>query len=250
MQVSRLLSCLVVFLTLIFGSVDAHPQRSNSLPPDSLQILDGGACGYRNINVERGVLAGKFDICQPLSDVMAYFRKIGFNFEPRFSLTVTSRRNTNYAAYTTSYGIFDAAKSKIIIFRKSERTPWGLPRSKELFASVVVHEMVHMAISAILGSDNSRLSKEWHEFIAYAVQIETLDHKTRDSLLEKFSGAEPFDNLLLVNPYIYGLTDPQVFSVRAYKTYRAYGGSRFARKLLRLEFRPPAFLDIFPLEQR
>jgi len=222
----------------------AHVQISASATGAS---LNQNQCGYSNVYFERAALANGFDYCQPLSKVMAYFKAIGFEFDPRFSLTVTSQLDVKRAH---SYGFFDATNGKIVIFRIGEKKPWDLRWSERVYSSIVIHELIHMAVLNIMGDDYLRLPKEWHEFIAYSVQIDLLDEPLRKTILNKNNDITYFQNLFHVNPYIYGLAGSDLFSVKSYKTYQRHGGPTFIRDILQFKFRPPPFIDIFPLSER
>lgn len=241
---SKVLCNLAVFLLLASGTIIAISHDLNASPKTSVLPANESHCGYEHVRIKGNPPVRGLDFCQPLSRVMAFFQSMGFEFEPRFSLITTSRLDADQAH---SYGNYDAAIERITIFRIGKKTPWNLDLSKEIYNSIAVHEMVHMAVLRILGENYSRLPKEWHEFIAYSVQIDLLDRPLRDRVLDRNEDVLAFTNLLSVNPYIYGLAGSDLFSVQAYKTYCARGGPAFVQDLLRFKFSPPPFIDIFPL---
>jgi len=202
-----------------------------------------GQCGYKSVRVIGDALVDGFDYCRPLFKVMAYFRSMGFEFEPKFSLIIASKSNSEQS---NSYGTFDAEKDNITIYPIGEKKPWNLIWNEEVYSSIVIHEMVHMAVLDILDKNYDRLPKEWHEFIAYSIQIALLKERLRDEVLSKYNNITAFDNLLNLNPILYNLAASDRFSVMAYKTYQARGGSTFIRNLLLFKFQPPNFLDLFP----
>jgi hypothetical protein len=76
-----------------------------------------------------------------------------------------------------------------------------------------------------------RLPREWHEFVAYAIQLDLMDPNVLDRVLASRADVQPFDKLLAVNEFTYGM-DPEAFAVAAYKTYRARGGAQLVQQLL------------------
>ncbi len=114
--------------------------------------------------------------------------------------------------------------------------PWG----REIAASILRHELVHAAIWQIVGHNGTRLSREWHEFVAYAVQFALMDKQLRDRIMARHADVHHVGNLNEVNEYTCGM-NPEAFAVLAHKTYRHRGGAAFLGRLLRAEIIPPPF---------
>ena len=238
--------CRLAALSLVLlVTTGAHLRNPSSLSLEALPQQYDNQCGYKYVRIDMVVLAEEIDICNPLSKVISYFDSMGFKIEPRFSLALTQKQPVNRAEV---YGYLNPKNRRILIFLRPNKNPWNLNWNKEILDSILIHEFVHMAILQTLKSEYLELPKEWHEFIAYALQIDFLYKDMRHLILYKYAHIEPFENLLGINPYSYGMTDPDIFSVRAYKTFRQQGGSNFLQKLLQLEFRPPKFFDLNTLE--
>lgn len=106
--------------------------------------------------------------------------------------------------------------------------------------------LVHIAVWQILGPEAERLPREWHEFIAYAVQLDLMDPEILKGVLARFSDVHAFDELSEVNEFTYGM-NPEVFAVAAYLTFRKRGAQNFVRRLLRAEIVPPQMVFPFPV---
>ena len=212
----------------------------------SVSVAERANCGYAGVEVAYKEQADLRAACDALTDIAAYFRRIGFRIEPRFSLTFGDPDNVQSPDRRYTYGHFDARTSRIVVYRSSSIEPWGLHWNEKLAASFLRHELVHMAVWEIIGPDPDRLPREWHEFIAYAVQLELMDRELRDELLAKVATVGPFESLSQVNEFTYAM-NPDVFAVAAYQTYREQGAEKFVRQLLRAELIPPRFSFPFPV---
>ena len=203
-------------------------------------------CGHKGITVEVMEPADLALACDALADVLTYFRSLGFDFEPRFSLTFADGKHTESANGVVAYGYADLRSSVILVRTSSYRQPWGLPWNRAMVGSFLRHELAHIAVWQILGPDARRLRHEWHEFVAYAIQLHLMDGALVSTLLANFSDARAFDDLTEVNEFVYGM-NPDRFAVMAYLTYREKGAQDFVRGLLRGEIIPPAPSFPFPV---
>lgn len=194
-------------------------------------------CGYRHVEVINATGSDIATVCQALDDVIAYFNQIGFSINPRFSLTFYDDVPDEIAKKGL-HEYFDGKSASIVILRAPRKSPWGLESPHEYSTTFIYHELTHMAIRGILGDQHPRLRPEWHEFTAYAIQIELMDATLRDRILTNYSTIEPFYRLTGVNEFVYAM-DPDAFAIASYKTFREKGGKEFIRQLLTFEFQPP-----------
>ena len=203
-------------------------------------------CGHQGVSVTYRHEADLATACDALDDTLGYFRRIGFELEPRFSLNFAEPGKQRSIEGVVSYGYVDLRSSTIVVYSSSYRQPWGLPWSREMIGSFLRHELAHIAVWQMLGRKAERLRHEWHEFIAYAIQLDLLNPELRKEALANFSDVRPFSDLLEVNEFTYGM-NPDVFAVAAYLAYRERGAERFVRALLRGEITPPPFVYPFPV---
>ena len=179
-----------------------------------------------------------------MGDIVGYFLSIGLAFEPRFSVKFVEPARKP-AEGVVAYGHVDVRSSLVVVYSSSHRQPWGMPWNRELMGSFLRHELAHMAVWQVLGRDSGRLPHEWHEFIAYAVQLHLMDPERRKALAN-FSDIMAFADLSAVNEFTHGM-NPDAFAVAAYLTYREKGAEAFVRQLLRGEVVPPPFAPPFPI---
>jgi hypothetical protein len=228
-----------------FGGLALFVLAVASLAAASVHGTEYANCGYEGVEVryrDRNELGAA---CQALADTVSYFRGIGFRVEPRFSLSF-ARRDDGASGNRSAHGHFDARTSRIVVYASSSIKPWGLDWSIELAASFLRHELVHMAVWQIVGGDRERLPREWHEFIAYAVQLDLMDRELLAAVLTKSASVEAFSDLLAVNEFTHGM-NPDAFAIASYRTYRELGAGAFVGQLLRAEVVPPRFSYPFPV---
>lgn len=203
-------------------------------------------CGHKGVSVKVTEPADLALACDALADVLAYFRSLGFDFQPKFSLTFAGGKQSKSADGVVAYGYADLRSSVILVRTTSRRQPWGLPWSRAMVGSFLRHELAHVAVWKILGPDARRLQHEWHEFVAYAIQLHLMDEALVDTLLANYPDARAFSDLFEVNEFVYGM-NPDRFAVMAYLTYREKGAQNFVRRLLSGEIVPPAPSFPFPV---
>lgn len=203
-------------------------------------------CGFHGVSITYGDAAELEAACGALADIVAWFQHAGFDITPRISLRFADRSVARSFGQISSHGYFDAPQLRIVVHRTSDVSPWGLPWSRGLAVSFLHHELAHMAVWQITGGDIARLRREWHEFIAYAVQFDLMDRVLRAELLATQEHVHAFDQLLQVNELTYHM-NPEVFAIAAYKTYLAKGGPQFVGQLLRAEIVPPPLTYPFPV---
>jgi hypothetical protein len=201
-------------------------------------------CGYPAVTIVYDEPVERDATCRALTDMISYFRRVGFDLNPRVSVRFADRAAKQDAAATSTHGYFDAPKTQVVVYRHSDEAPWGLTWSAQLARSFLDHELVHMAVWRIIGDGPVRLRPEWHEFVAYAIQFELLPDQFRDRILAAHTEIQPSKNFFDINEFTSRI-DPERFAVMAYKTYIANGRDSFVARLLTGEFVPPPFFYPF-----
>lgn len=189
-------------------------------------------CGHDGVRVD-GRASGLYltAACEAIRDTWEYFRRIGLSSEPRLSVRFVEQGSKGEGPAHPSYAYADRASSRIVAFVYSDRQPWGLPWSDAWVQSFLRHELVHLAVWHFLGAKARTLPREWHEFIAYAIQLDLMAPGLRDRVLANFGSVRAFDSAAEVNEFIYGM-DPEGFAVASYKTYLQGGESKLVSQLL------------------
>lgn len=207
---------------------------ASALTPQSAGAENSGDCGFAAINVIYDDPAELEAACGALADIVAYFRRVGFDIAPKLSLRFVDRDADHSIGQTMTHGYFDAARSQITVHRSADVNPWGLAWSVKLAASFLRHELAHMAVWQVANARQVRLGREWHEFIAYAIQLDLMDGELRSQLLANYAEAGPVKHLSEINGFTYGM-NPELFAVMSYNTYLAKDGTKFIGQLLRGE---------------
>lgn len=184
--------------------------------------------------------------CAAWREVAGYFRKIGAGDIGGVSIVFAERVPQASSQLPLSHGYFDAARSRIVIYRSTPAKAWGLAWTPEIALSFLRHELVHTSIWTILRLRSAHLRREWHEFLAYAIQFEMMGSALRDKALGGFHEVRAFSHLGEINEFTYGM-NPEVFAVAAYKTYLSRGGSAFVGGVLREEIKLPSPSYPFPV---
>jgi hypothetical protein len=216
------------------------------VPAVAVDPARAAACGHTDVNVVGATPREAEDVCHALSDVLGYFRAMGFQVDPTGSVTFLMRGDPGISGARHLHGYFDRRRSAVVLFREHRTEPWGLPWSDELAASFLRHELVHMAIWHIVRDAPTRLRREWHEFIAYTVQLALMRPSLRDQVLAAHPDASAFEHLDSVNEFTSSMNPPR-FAISAYRTYLGRGGATFVAQLLRFEVRPPPMSYPFPI---
>jgi hypothetical protein len=119
------------------------------------------------------------------------------------------------------FGLFDPTKEVVRIARRArlpeliKQTPYATLPLEDFYASLVVHEVVH----ALMHQHQSKLatSQSAYEYLAYALQIETMPPAVRSTFLEPFKPAE-FSSDIMLNDFLLFLK-PQYFAARAHALF-------------------------------
>jgi len=200
------------------------------------------ACGYDLVEVagdEEEIAVA----CVALDGVLGYFAAAGYAVEPVVTISFQDEVWYELDASTDSRlqvsGCFDMRLSRIEITRwkidpATERRPWGIEWDKPIVASILQHELVHMATTAVLGEQHIRLGGAWHEFVAYAVQFALMESSMRDRILARHPTIRPFESPWEVNQMTYA-AEPDIFGLRAHLYARERGGMAFIREIFENE---------------
>jgi hypothetical protein len=216
---------LVLATPWVFAGHDAAAEQRGNCATHGITVLYEGAS---ELNAA----------CKALSDVVGYFGQIGFQVPAKFSVHFADRGGDGSKGHSPAHGLFDPLRSQIVIYRASEAKPWGQAWSPLLAGSFLRHEIGHTAIWEAVKANPKQLRPEWHEFIAYAVQLDLMDAGLRQQVLAAHADASPVKDLSEINEFSYGM-NPEAFAVVAYKTYLERGAAAFVRQVLKSEIMPP-----------
>ena len=139
--------------------------------------------------------------------MVRYFKPIAFQVPAKVSVFSFANRSSDGAKrHSPAHALFDPLRLEIVVYRASEARPWGQAWSREVVGSFLRHEMVHTVIWEAVGADSKRLRPEWHEFIAYAIQIDLMEPELRQRVLAAHADLGPVvrpfrDQAVLISPH-------------------------------------------------
>lgn len=185
--------------------------------------------------------------CRAIRDVVGYFQRIDVDVSSKVSVHFANRASNGSAGHSPAHGLFDPLQSRIVIYRASGARPWGKAWSSKLVGSFLRHEIIHLAIWQTVNGDRKRLRPEWHEFMAYAIQLDLMDPELLNQVLVAHGDVGAVKDLTEINEFSYGM-NPEGFAVVAYRTYLERGAAAFVRQLLKSEIKPPPFSYLFAVQ--
>lgn len=199
-----------------------------------------GACGYPGVAVDGDARAVGV-ACVALTAVADYFERLGNPIEPQVRISFQDEvwitlEGTGADRLKVS-GCYDPRIRTVRITdwrtgTRPDRRPWGLPLDEAMIRSVLVHELVHMAVIDLLGEGSAaRLGGAWHEFVAYAIQLTLMPEAMRAQILARHLDLAPFSSPWEINQATYA-SDPDRFALRAFLHMQAHGGEALLRAIL------------------
>jgi len=196
------------------------------------------ACGYDLVEVvgdEEEISVA----CEALDGVLGYFAEAGYTVEPVVTISFQDEVwydvDADEGRRIKVSGCFDMRRAAIEITRWKvepaiDRRPWGMAWDRPIVASILQHELIHMATIAVLAEQHARLGKAWHEFVAYAIQFELMAPAMRDRILSDHHTVAPFETPWAVNEMTYA-ADPDIFGLRSFLFARQRGGMAFIKEI-------------------
>lgn len=144
--------------------------------------------------------------------------------------------NGSVTAEAQVFGLYNVEDNLVVMTQWEspyikQRTAWltdatdvmsGLDISYKLWLSILSHEIAHQVFQQIWKNQNKNLAKNifavdggLHEFVAYSVQLELMDNKTRETVLNQYPNAIPFPIVSYLNSSLH-YYHPHHFGVRSY----------------------------------
>jgi len=190
-------------------------------------------CGGLPVEIEGGSDRDHVLVCEGVRRATVFLGALGLKPAPVVRVRL---HDVALPAAGSHIGRYDAAAHRIdlVTYPRCEvqcavRPPFGSPVDEALYISFVSHEMTHAVIGGQLTT--RELSPLAHEYIAYVVQLSTMDADARARVLQRYDVAAYAGPAEMSLTY-YAL-DPCAFGVKAYLHYRSLTEpGAFARGLL------------------
>jgi len=122
------------------------------------------------------------------------------------------------------------------IFLRNEYGIMNIKLNKEFYISYFSHEAAHVITENILKDLDKNVRIAYHEFIAYLVQMDTMEDQLLKNILVNFNGEKwlVFESSKNIT-YEYYLINSDGFAVKSYLFYKSYEGSNFFAGLFEKE---------------
>ena len=160
--------------------------------------------------------------CSGARQAVELLGRCGFSHHRPLRLEIAEQINHPFGRPVL--GFFDAVEEKVLV-RSSQsvativsNTLFAAVSLREFYASIVAHEVVH----GILHQNSERhvLSHTASEYLAYALQVESLPDNARRAFLLSFPNGASANDLLLSDLML--SLDPYLFAARAYEHFSSF----------------------------
>ena len=201
------------------------------------------ACDYKEHTITYSPHELDSDICDSIKNTIKWFEEkyelpmLEISIEIQDTVYITMYNSENepvsqvpvlgmYNALTNLIFMSDInseyTKSRTVWLQDPENYASGLPITKELWLSVIVHEVTHNILQALWEKENPNLAKTvkfidggLHEFVAYIVQISLMDETSRQQVLAQYPTATGFRTPTRMNSILHQI-HPHKFGVNSY----------------------------------
>jgi hypothetical protein len=124
------------------------------------------------------------------------------------------------------FGLFDTKQERVLVTQEANipalvmDTPYAQLPLSDFYRSLIVHEVVQGVMHQNL--KRPARSHAAYEYPAYALQIESLDPRVRETFLQSFDRSAIADKTLFNDPVLF--FDPYFFAASAYHHFKASPG--------------------------
>ncbi|MFD0982821.1 DUF6639 family protein [Tropicimonas aquimaris] len=175
-------------------------------------------------------------VCEIVASAVPKLAECGLNLMSPVAISFSNKLDHSSGVH---FGIYHLGKNRIELldpktfeqaFRRSET--WTAVPLAEHFEAVVVHEFAHALVDQNAAIQRACIADD--EYIAYAMQIESLSESTRSVLLAEV-GASPPTSTQEINSLVLGFS-PADFAVRSWLHFaEPENGCAFVEKIIQGE---------------
>ena len=237
----RTLGTLMVTYVLVAGlSAHAADTRSTELKSES--------CSRPKTNIVYRHEKDYEDACQALTRAEDFFHTYGHNVDAPVTLVFQDKVMTQISEdkEIQVYGRYDVESNTAYLtsyhsdfVKAPDRMDFGLNLSpegalkRELHLARVTQEVAHFYIQDNVQENGTEsLNIALRKFVAYVVQLTTMDPDLLNQILDKNAGIQ-FDSVDSINPILHN-DDPQKFGVMSYRFFHSdRGGNKLLTKIFR-----------------
>jgi hypothetical protein len=218
---------------LLFGNRTDHDQRSRFnavlfvcgfalwLLGTSVAHASALQCEGVPVNVHAALPPEGSSICRSAAHIVRRLQRCGIEATSPLKIEVVQELNANEGR---ALGCFDRSSGTIRLLsqdRCAERLRTDDVRrdldAADYFQSVVVHEVAHAILMQHAGATSLR--RIAHEYLAYALQIDSLAQNTRETFLKRLRERGAL-RIALPNEILL-MMDPSIFAAMAYLHFKS-----------------------------
>ena len=159
--------------------------------------------------------------CSAAGDAIRLLDRCGISLRRPLKLHIVSE--VRHPIGGRIFGLFDTKQERVLVTHEAnipplvKDTPYAQLPQRDFYRSLIVHEVVHGIMHQNLKRPAS--SHAAHEYPAYALQIESLAPRVRETFLQSFDQIAITDKSLFNDPVLF--FDPYFFAARAYHHFKA-----------------------------
>ncbi len=214
------------FVCLLAVGVSATPTAAqHSAAKTSLATSDQfaqDACTETLFVISGSTESDRKFACSGARQAAALLGRCGVSLKRPMRLEISEQINHPFGRPVL--GFFDVTQEKVLVRSShnvsaiASKTPFAAVTLPEFYASIVAHEVVHGILHQ--NSQTHVLSHTAGEYLAYALQIDSLPANARRAFLHSFpTGGSTAD--LLFSDLMLSL-DPYLFAARAYEHFSIF----------------------------
>lgn len=202
--------------------------HSHSFPSES-KIIN---CGVRACQLQCSSRNDARIGCEAIRRALLFFKTYGYDIETTIdmkfviNMTNSERKSQHTESDPEPFLCQYNNKTKCIKISSWESSArWNkkafgfFSLDTEFFISMVTHELAHLFFESILESRQEKTNHPFHEFVAYATQIETMKNPNKSMILSLWP-KERLPSVFAINSFVW-MADPNKFSLLSYRLFKS-----------------------------
>lgn len=195
-------------------------------------------CNYDRLFIKDATAEEVAATCDYLERLKLAFAQVGISVEPKGTIFFEDQAVSPVNGVSV-HGYFDSDVNEIHMTHlkagvQTQSTPFGMVKSVEIMETFLLHELIHMYVFAYMGDTMTKITPVWHESIAYSLQFQLMNSKTREMILKYNASLVAFSDSSYINPMFYGV-DPDQYAIRVYLAFEQWGGLAYIKDLMDLK---------------
>lgn len=212
---------------------------SGMVPCDAVASTPPSTCPTIVVETGSGSSEDRRLVCDGAAKARAFFQSHGIDLKQPVRIRLHQAGIENHVAHI---GLYDANKDQIdlLTFDQARRQTvrnslFGMRMNESLYVSVVAHEVAHAIVEQNMAVRPASVIGQ--EYIAYVVQLATMESRTRSAILERYDLAA-YADIEEMSSTFYAL-NPSGFGIKVFRHYQSLSDpGSFIRGLLSGDIQP------------